>query len=120
MAVVVSFIFMNPFLIYRYTKALVGLVVFFFGLEFFLGFEIYTRLSREWQYRSYYGSDWMGRYQEEQRVTVGKTNQDIAVALGGMIGIPGIAFLIYRQVAPNRGGSSRSRRSRRRSSSSFR
>ena len=97
--------------------AIIGLALFLVGGVFMCGYQAYTRISTEKYYQSHYGTDWKERYFEEQRVSVAKTNQDIMVGAGGMLLIPTIAFLIYRQVAPRHGGGTRSRRHRRRSRS---
>jgi hypothetical protein len=100
--------------------AIIALALFLIGGVFMCGYQAYTRMSTEWYYRTHYGSDWKERYREEQRVSVARTHQDIMVGVGGMLLVPTIVFLIYRQIVPNRGGSSQSRRHRhrRRSSSS--
>jgi hypothetical protein len=102
--------------------AIAGVALCLIGGVFMCGYEAYTRISTERYYQAHYGSDWKERFLDEQHVSVAKTNQDILVGVGGMVLVPTIAFLIYRQVIPKRSGSSRSRsrsrRHRRRSSSS--
>jgi len=101
-------------------RAVLGFIVLIAVFPFFIGNQIYQRVSNELIYYRQYGAEWQQRFLEDQHVSVGQVNQQIIIGAGGIVVVVLLIVLIYRQAVPNNGGTggrSRGRRRRSRSSS---
>jgi hypothetical protein len=102
---------MNGYQLYRASSAIIGFGLYVTGFVFLMGFEIHDQWVLQSSYRSRFGGEWKQHYEEEQHISVAEGNGKIVVAIGGVVIVPVLLYLIYRQIVPkNQNGPKGSRR----------
>lgn len=102
------FVFVTRQLFFEILIALVVLGAFYW----FVGRQMYDRVSAEFVFRSRYGAEWKQRYAEEMHVTVEENHKKLLVGAGGMAAVGVLGYLVYRQLVPKRRSRRRHRRRR--------
>jgi Ca2+/Na+ antiporter len=105
----------SPYGFFRALRFLIYFAVTWVGVLFLLGYEIYIRVMNEWSCRARHGAEWRQYYDQEQHVSLAETNTQILVAVGGIVAVTVLTYLIYRQAVPNKSRRPGSRRRKKRS-----